>query len=48
MLNQNLSNRIIFDKNNQFNFSKDKIILFTPQHTTHYLTALNMFVDKPF
>lgn len=47
-LNKNLSNRIIFDKNNQFNFSKDKIILFTPQHTTHYLTAFNMFMDKPY
>ena len=48
VLNKNLSNRIIFDKNNQFNFSKDKIILFTPQHTTHYLTAFNMFMDKPY
>ncbi len=47
-LNSNLSNRYIFDKNNKFNFSKDKIIIFTPQHTAHYKTAIKMFFDKPY
>ena len=47
-LNSNLSNRIIFDKNNQFNFSKDKIIIFTMQHTAHYKAAAKMFLDKPY
>ncbi len=46
--NSNLSNRIIFDKNNKLSFSKDKIIIFTPQHTAHYKTAVKMFLDKPF
>ena len=47
-LNSNLSNRIIFYKNNQFNFSKDKIIIFTMQHTAHYKAAAKMFLDKPY
>jgi len=47
-LNSNLSKRIIFDKNNQFIFSKDKIIIFTPQHTAHYKVAAKMFLDKPY
>ena len=46
--NSNLSNRIIFDKNNKFTFSKEKIVIFTPQHTAHYKTAVKMFLDKPF
>jgi len=47
-LNSNLSSRIIFDKNNKFNFSKDEIIIFTPQHTAHYKTAAKMFLEKPY
>jgi len=46
--NSNLANRILFDKNNQFNFSNDKIIIFTPQHTAHYKAAAKMFLDKPY
>ena len=45
--NQNLSKRIIFDQNNQFKLTGGEIIIFTPQHTAHYLTAFNMFLDKP-
>ncbi len=45
--NPNLSKRIIFDKNNQFKLTRDQIIIFTPQHTAHYITAFNMFLDKP-
>ncbi len=48
IFNNNLSKRIIFDKNNQFVFSKEKIIIFTPQHTAHYKTAFNMFLDRPY
>ena len=47
-LNSNLSNRIIFDKNNQFNFSKYEVIIFTQQHTAHYKAAAKMFLDKPY
>ena len=47
-LNSNLSNRIIFDKNNQFNFSKYEVIIFTKQHTAHYKAAAKMFLDKPY
>ena len=47
-LNSNLSKRIIFDTNNKFNFSKDEIIIFTPQHTAHYKTAAKMFLEKPY
>ena len=47
-LNSNLSNRMIFDKNNEISFFKDKIIIFTPQHTAHYKTAAKMFLDKPY
>jgi O-antigen ligase len=47
-LNSNLSNRIIFDKNNQFNFSKHEVIIFTKQHTAHYKAAAKMFLDKPY
>ena len=47
-LNSNLSSRIIFDKNNKFNFSKDEIIIFTAQHTAHYKTAAKMFLEKPY
>ena len=32
-LNTNLSQRIIGDKGNQFNFSKNEVIIFTPAHT---------------
>tara|TARA_X000000950_G_scaffold144099_1_gene178394 strand:+ start:4150 stop:5409 length:1260 start_codon:yes stop_codon:yes gene_type:complete len=48
LFNNNLSKRIIFDKNNQFVFSKDQIIVFTPQHTAHYKTAFNMFLGSPY
>jgi O-antigen ligase len=47
-LNSNLSNRMLFDKNNEISFSKDEIIIFTPQHTAHYKTAAKMFLDKPY
>ena len=47
-LNTNLSHRIIGDKGNQFSFSKDEVIIFTPAHTAHYKTALKMFLDKPY
>ena len=47
-LNANLSQRIIGDKYNQFSFSKNKVIIFTPQYTAHYKTALKMFLDKPY
>ena len=47
-LNSNLAKRIIFDDNNMFNFSKDNIIIFTPQHTAHYKSAAKMFLDNPF
>ena len=45
-----ISNRILFDKNNQLNITsnKDKIIIFTTQHTAHYLSGFEMFLDKPF
>ena len=46
-LNSNLVFRYIDDKNNKFNFSKENIIIFTPQHTAHYKTAAKMFLDKP-
>ena len=47
-LNSNLANRIIFDKNNQFNFFKGETIIFTAQHTAHYKAAAKMFLDKPY
>ncbi len=47
-LNNNLSNRIIFDKNNQIDLKSENIIIFTPQHTAHYRTAINIFIDQPF
>jgi O-antigen ligase len=47
-LNSNLSNRIIFDKNNQFNFSKYEVIIFTKQHTAHYKAAAKMFLYKHY
>ena len=47
-LNANLSQRIIGDKYNQFIFSKDEVIIFTPAHTAHYKVALKMFLDKPY
>ena len=47
LTNSNLSKRIIFDKNNEINFSTTDVIIFTAQHTAHYKTALNMFFDKP-
>ena len=47
LTNSNLSKRIIFDKNNEINFSTSDVIIFTAQHTAHYKTALNMFFDKP-
>ena len=45
-LNTNLSQRIIGDKYNQFNFSKNEVIIFTPQYTAHYKAALMMFDEK--
>ena len=47
--NTNIANRIIFDKNNKLNFSsnKDEIIIFTSQHTAHYLSGFEMFLEKP-
>ena len=45
--NSNLSKRIIFDKNNELDFSPNNKIIFTAQHTAHYKTGLNMFFDKP-
>lgn len=47
IFNSNLANRIIFDKNNQFNFTKNNVIIFTPQHTAHYINSLKIFLDKP-
>ena len=47
-LNSNLVFRYINDTNNRFDFSKEKIVIFTPQHTAHYKTAAKMFLDKPF
>ena len=47
-LNTNLSQRIIGDKGNQFSFSKNEVIIFTPAHTAHYKAALKMFLDKPY
>jgi O-antigen ligase len=47
-LNSNLAKRTLFDANNKFNFSKDNIIIFTPQHTAHYKSAAKMFLDNPF
>ncbi len=47
LLNSNLSKRIMFDKNNEINFSSKNIIIFTAQHTAHYKTGLNMFFEKP-
>ena len=48
-LNSNLSKRIIFDPNNKISLvnKKDGIIIFTSQHTAHYLSGLKMFQDKP-
>ena len=47
-LNSNLSKRMLFDKNNEISFSKGEIIIFTPQHTAHYIVAAKMFLDKPY
>ena len=48
--NTSVSNRILFDKNNKLNFTSNvnEIIIFTPQHTAHYLSGYKMFLDKPF
>ena len=48
--NSNLSQRIIFDKNNQLKLTSNKedLVIFTTQHTAHYLSGFKMFQDKPF
>ena len=41
---------MLFDKNNNLNIFSDKfdeLIIFTPQHTAHYKSAINMFRDQP-
>jgi len=47
--NSNLSKRMLFDKNNEISLTtkKNDLIIFTSQHTAHYLSALKMFKDKP-
>jgi len=42
--------RMFYDDNNKIQISKnkDKIIIFTPEHTGHYVIAYKMFIDKPF
>ena len=48
--NSNLSNRMLFDKNNDLNLSSNKkeLVIFTSQHTAHYISGFQMFKDKPF
>ena len=48
-LNSNLSARILFDPNNKISLKskQDDLIIFTSQHTAHYLSGLKMFQDKP-
>ena len=48
-INSNLSNRILFDQNNKISITTEKndLIIFTSQHTAHYLSGFKMFQDKP-
>ena len=41
---------MLFDENNNLKLSanKEDIVIFTVQHTAHYLSGLKMFQDKPF
>jgi O-antigen ligase len=46
--NEKIRVRMFLDDNNKLEISKDKVIIFTPQHTGHYKVAYKMFVTKPF
>ena len=41
---------MLFDENNNLKLSanKEDIVIFTVQHTAHYLSGLKMFQEKPF
>jgi O-antigen ligase len=47
--NSNLSKRVLFDPNNKISLKTEQgdLIIFTNQHTAHYLSGLKMFQDKP-
>jgi len=40
---------MLFDKNNKINLKSNngEIVIFTAQHTAHYLSGFRMFLDKP-
>ena len=42
-----MSKRLLFDKFNQLNLTPDKLVIFTPHHTAHYLVAYKAFSEKP-
>lgn len=45
-INYNIRNRIILETKNQI-YHDNKIIFFSPEHTSHYKAAVKMFIDKP-
>jgi O-antigen ligase len=46
--NDKVRSRMFLDKHNKIQISKDEVVIFTPEHTSHYKIAYKMFINKPF